>query len=110
MEHAQNVIVADGDFDWDDLGALPALARHLKADPEGNCADADFIHVDAARNVVFDTRPAKQRTPIADCRPARLRDCANRRCHARGPANATRKKCANWSTNWPKAKPHKHLV
>ncbi|MBT5845162.1 MAG: hypothetical protein HOH86_01035 [Verrucomicrobiales bacterium] len=65
MEHAQNVIVADGDFDWDDLGALPALARHLKADTEGNSTDADFIHVDAARNVVFDTRPPKQRTPIA---------------------------------------------
>jgi len=72
MEHAQNVIVADGDFDWDDLGALPALARHLKADPEGNCANADFIHVDAARNVIFDTRPAKQRTPIA---VVGLRDC-----------------------------------
>jgi mannose-1-phosphate guanylyltransferase len=72
MEHAQNVIVADGNFDWDDLGALPALARHLKADPEGNCANADFIHVDAARNVIFDTRPAKQRTPIA---VVGLRDC-----------------------------------
>jgi mannose-1-phosphate guanylyltransferase len=72
MEHAQNVIVADGNFDWDDLGALPALARHLKADPEGNCANADFIHVDAARNVIFDTRPAKQRTPIA---LVGLRDC-----------------------------------
>jgi mannose-1-phosphate guanylyltransferase len=72
MEHAQNVIVADGDFDWDDLGALPALARHLKADAEGNCANADFIHVDAARNVIFDTRPAKQRTPIA---VVGLRDC-----------------------------------
>ena len=65
MEDAQNVIVADGDFDWDDLGALPALARHLKADAEENCTDADFIHVDAAHNVIFDTRPAKQRTTIA---------------------------------------------
>src|SRR5687768_16057481 len=38
MEHAQNVIAADGLFEWDDLGAWPALARHLKADAEGNCA------------------------------------------------------------------------
>jgi mannose-1-phosphate guanylyltransferase len=64
MEHAQNVIAADGAFDWDDLGAWPALARHLKADPEGNCAVGDFIHVDAARNIIFDTR-TKNRTPIA---------------------------------------------
>jgi mannose-1-phosphate guanylyltransferase len=64
MEHAQNVIVADGTFEWDDLGAWPALARHLKADPEGNCAVADFIHVDAARNLIYDAR-TKNKTPIA---------------------------------------------
>jgi mannose-1-phosphate guanylyltransferase len=64
MEHAQNVIVADGTFEWDDLGSWTALARHLKADPEGNCAVADFIHVDAARNIIFDAR-IKNRTPIA---------------------------------------------
>ena len=64
MEHAQNVVVADGAFEWDDLGSWTALARHLKADPEGNCAVADFIHVDAARNIIFDAR-TKNRTPIA---------------------------------------------
>ena len=64
MEHAQNVVVADGSFDWDDLGSWNALARHLKADAEGNCAVGDFIHVDAARNIIFDAR-TKNRTPIA---------------------------------------------
>ncbi len=63
MEHAQNVVVADGSFDWDDLGSWTALARHVKADAEGNCAVADFIHVDAARNIVYDAR-TKTRTPI----------------------------------------------
>jgi len=64
MEQAQNVVVAEGDFAWDDLGSWTALARHLKADPEGNCAVGDFLHVDAARNIVFDAR-TKNRTPIA---------------------------------------------
>jgi mannose-1-phosphate guanylyltransferase len=64
MEKAQNVIVADGAFEWDDLGALPALARHLKQDAEGNAVVADFIHVDAARNIIYDAR-TKNRTPIA---------------------------------------------
>jgi mannose-1-phosphate guanylyltransferase len=64
MEKAQNVICADGDFEWDDLGAWNALARHLKPDAEGNCAVADFIHVDAARNIIFDAR-TKNKTPIA---------------------------------------------
>ncbi len=65
MEHAHNVVVADGAFDWDDLGSWTALGRHLKADPEGNCAVADFIHVDAARNIIFDARSKSRRTPIA---------------------------------------------
>src|SRR5204863_7873595 len=65
MEHAQNVVVADGDFDWDDLGSWNALARHLKPDAEGNCAVADFIHVDGARNIIFDARTKDRRTPIA---------------------------------------------
>ncbi|HYT58575.1 MAG TPA: sugar phosphate nucleotidyltransferase [Haliangiales bacterium] len=64
LEHAQNVVVADGDFAWDDLGSWNALARHLRPDAEGNCAAADFIHVDAARNIIFDAR-TKNRTPIA---------------------------------------------
>jgi mannose-1-phosphate guanylyltransferase len=64
LEHAQNVVVAHGDFEWDDLGSWTALARHLKSDPEGNCAVGEFIHVDAARNIVFDAR-TKNRTPIA---------------------------------------------
>lgn len=64
MEHAQNVVCAEGAFEWDDLGAWPALARHLKTDAEGNAATGDFIHVDAARNVVFDGR-TRNRTPIA---------------------------------------------
>ncbi|HEU0009763.1 MAG TPA: sugar phosphate nucleotidyltransferase [Verrucomicrobiae bacterium] len=64
LEHAQNVIVAAADLEWDDLGSWTALARHVKADAEGNCAVADFIHVDAARNVVYDAR-TKNRAPIA---------------------------------------------
>jgi len=65
MEHAQNVLVADGAFEWDDLGSWTALGRHLKADAEGNCAVANFVHVDGARNIIFDARSKDRRTPIA---------------------------------------------
>jgi mannose-1-phosphate guanylyltransferase len=64
MEKAHNVIVADGAFAWDDLGAWPALARHIKADAEGNSIVGDVIHVDAARNIIYDAR-TKARTPVA---------------------------------------------
>jgi mannose-1-phosphate guanylyltransferase len=63
MEHAQNVVVADGSFDWDDLGSWTALGRHIKHDPEGNAAVGEFLHVDGARNIIYDAR-TKNRTPI----------------------------------------------
>jgi mannose-1-phosphate guanylyltransferase len=65
MEKAQNVVVADGAFEWDDVGSWNALGRHVKSDAEGNCAVGDFIHVDAARNIIFDARSKDRRTPIA---------------------------------------------
>ena len=65
MEKAHNVVVADGAFAWDDLGSWTALARHLQPDAEGNCVAADFIHVDAARNIIFDARSPGRRAPIA---------------------------------------------
>jgi mannose-1-phosphate guanylyltransferase len=64
MEKAHNVVVADGAFPWDDVGSWTALGRHLKADSAGNCAVADFVHVDAARNIIYDAR-SKNRTPVA---------------------------------------------
>ncbi|MGA2555686.1 MAG: sugar phosphate nucleotidyltransferase [Verrucomicrobiota bacterium] len=64
MEHAQNVVVADGSFAWDDLGSWNALGRHLPADAAGNCAVGDFIQVGAEGNIIFDAR-RKSRTPIA---------------------------------------------
>jgi mannose-1-phosphate guanylyltransferase len=63
MEKAKNVVCADGAFAWDDLGAWPALARHLPPDAAGNCGPGEIIQVDAARNIIFDARK-KNRTPI----------------------------------------------
>lgn len=65
LEKAHNVVCADADFVWDDLGAWPALARHLKTDAEGNALVADCVHVDAARNLVYDARSKARRTPVA---------------------------------------------
>ncbi len=56
LEKATNVVVADGSFAWDDLGAWPALARHVPHDDAGNAAVGDLVQVDAARNIVYDGR------------------------------------------------------
>jgi hypothetical protein len=39
------------------------LARHVAQDGDGNASVADLVHVDAARNIVYDGR-TKARTPI----------------------------------------------
>ncbi len=64
MEKVDNVVVADGAFQWDDLGAWTALARHIAPDKDGNAARADFVQVDSSNNIIFDSRPAESRTPI----------------------------------------------
>lgn len=56
LEKSDNIAMADGDFGWDDLGAWPALSRHLAPDASGNAARADFVGCDASGNVVFDAR------------------------------------------------------
>jgi mannose-1-phosphate guanylyltransferase len=53
MEKADNVVVADGDFDWDDVGAWTALANHLPTDTSGNVVRGDHLSVDSADNIIM---------------------------------------------------------
>jgi mannose-1-phosphate guanylyltransferase len=52
MENANNVVVANGDFPWDDVGDWPAIARHNPKDANGNVARAEFVGLDTADCVV----------------------------------------------------------
>ena len=60
MEKAENTVVADGVFDWDDLGSWTALERYLKSDKQGNHSNAQFAQIDSNDNIVFDARSKKQ--------------------------------------------------
>jgi mannose-1-phosphate guanylyltransferase len=53
MEKARNVLVVRADFDWDDVGALDALARNLPVDAAGNVAVGDPILIDAKDCIVY---------------------------------------------------------
>ncbi len=52
MEKADNVVVARGDFAWDDVGDWAAIDRHHEKDAAGNVARSAFIGVDAKNCVV----------------------------------------------------------
>jgi mannose-1-phosphate guanylyltransferase len=52
MEKADNIVVARGDFDWDDLGTWTALERHFECDHTGSVARGAVEMVDAKNCVV----------------------------------------------------------
>ncbi|HXI83271.1 MAG TPA: mannose-1-phosphate guanylyltransferase [Verrucomicrobiae bacterium] len=53
MEKAQNVVVANGDFDWDDVGDWPAIGRHHEKDADGNVACGEFVEIDSTNCIVL---------------------------------------------------------
>ncbi|MEM9158872.1 MAG: sugar phosphate nucleotidyltransferase [Verrucomicrobiota bacterium] len=52
MEKAQNVRTLAATFDWDDVGAWPAVERHFPADEAANVTDGSAVFEGAARNIV----------------------------------------------------------
>ncbi|MCL1887957.1 MAG: sugar phosphate nucleotidyltransferase, partial [Kiritimatiellaeota bacterium] len=52
MEHAKNIVVAEGNFGWDDVGTWSALAGHFAPDVEGNIAIGGTETLDARNNII----------------------------------------------------------
>ena len=52
MEHVDNILVAEGVFDWDDVGSWTALPEHFDAD-DGNTIIGEAEVIDASENIVF---------------------------------------------------------
>ncbi|HCR37504.1 MAG TPA: mannose-1-phosphate guanyltransferase, partial [Opitutae bacterium] len=53
MEKADNVVTVESDFDWDDVGEWPAVARHYEPDAKGNVLRGDVVTQDAKGNIVI---------------------------------------------------------
>ena len=53
MEKADNVVVANGDFPWDDVGDWPAIGRHYEKDSAGNVGRGEFVGIDANNCIVM---------------------------------------------------------
>ena len=52
MEHFDNIVMAHGDFGWDDVGTWPSAATHFDADAEGNVVIGKAETLDASGNFV----------------------------------------------------------
>lgn len=52
MEKAGNVVTIEAAFDWDDVGAWPAVARHHKMDAGGNVSRGEVVLQGCKGNIV----------------------------------------------------------
>jgi len=53
MERSANVVVVPATFDWDDVGAWPAIVKHFPADPAGNVLRGLAMVEGGANNLVI---------------------------------------------------------
>ncbi|MEC8209358.1 MAG: sugar phosphate nucleotidyltransferase [Verrucomicrobiota bacterium] len=53
LEKANNVVMVESDFDWDDVGEWPAVSRHFPADVAGNVVRGSAELTDASGNIVY---------------------------------------------------------
>jgi mannose-1-phosphate guanylyltransferase len=53
LEKSTNVVMLPASFDWDDVGAWPAVAKHFTADKAGNVARGEVIVEQGKGNLVF---------------------------------------------------------
>ncbi|MCB1119998.1 MAG: mannose-1-phosphate guanyltransferase, partial [Verrucomicrobiae bacterium] len=52
MEKATDVSMVESAFDWDDVGAWPAIERHYPKDASGNVGKGSAIFEQASNNIV----------------------------------------------------------
>ena len=55
MEKSANVVVVPATFDWDDVGAWPALAKHFTPDRHGNVLRGHALVEGGTHNIVVST-------------------------------------------------------
>ena len=55
MEKSTNVVVVPATFDWDDVGAWPAIAKHFTPDSHGNVLRGLALVEGGANNIVVST-------------------------------------------------------
>ena len=53
IEKANNVVMVESGFDWDDVGEWPAVARHYPADDQGNVVRGNAELAEANGNIVY---------------------------------------------------------
>ena len=53
MEKTDNIIMACGIFDWDDVGNWNALENHFNQDKQNNTLIGDILQLNSENNIVY---------------------------------------------------------
>lgn len=53
LEKSSNVVTIPASFDWDDVGAWPAVAKHFTPDESGNVSRGEVLAEECGGNIVF---------------------------------------------------------
>ena len=53
LEKSTNVVMLQSTFDWDDVGAWPAVARHYQPDSAGNVSRGPTLVEQGSGNIIF---------------------------------------------------------
>ena len=53
MEHAESVVAAIAEFDWDDVGSWTAMPAHLGKDETENTLKGKVVSLDSSNNIVI---------------------------------------------------------
>jgi len=53
LEKSTNVVMLPASFDWDDVGAWPAIARHHAKDKQGNVSRGHVLIEQGSNNILF---------------------------------------------------------
>ena len=56
MEKADNVVMVESGFDWDDVGEWPAVERHFPSDESGNVTRGEVVALDSSANLVISSK------------------------------------------------------
>lgn len=75
LEKSPNVVVLPASFDWDDVGAWPAVARHWPADERGNVRRGRVLVEDGSNNIIAsDDGHLVAVLGVSDCIVVRTKD------------------------------------
>ena len=57
MEKADNIVVKEATFDWDDIGNWTSLRNHFDVDDDGNVAVGQFESLDSRNCIAYSSDP-----------------------------------------------------